>query len=36
MANAWELALKAYVRKYVKEYSIIDDKGFSESVSEIV
>ena len=29
MANAWELALKAYVRKYVKEYSILDDRGFS-------
>jgi len=27
MVNAWELALKAYVRKYVKEHSIFDKAG---------
>ncbi|MEA4929653.1 MAG: DUF3644 domain-containing protein [Candidatus Limiplasma sp.] len=29
MVNAWELALKAYVRKYVKDRSIFEENGHS-------
>ncbi len=34
MMNAWELALKAYVRKYIKSRSIYEENGHTISVSK--